>query len=369
MRFAAVLVTELAGRRIALVTTARQKGGVWRHIEDLGVELQRRKAEVLVVLDGTATALQRAARAAGLCWMPIRRALDEPRIDVWHTHLADTYDRPSAIALAARRLRGRCVITEHLPRNHASDPGLERHVPRRAGAAHAKTIFKRTELSLAGAVIACGRSSAAFIEARYRVPPGTVLAVNNGVPPAPAPAAAQLDGPLRVVAIGSVIRQKGYDVLIEAARLAREDWTVRICGEGVHRAALQAVAGDLPPGRICFAGWREDPRAEIRAAHVVCMPSRWESFPYVALEAGSLGRATVASEVDGLDEIVVPGRTGALVAPADPRALAAQLDALAREPAQTVRWGAAAYERVQSRYTLDGMVERVGRVYEKVWRP
>jgi glycosyltransferase involved in cell wall biosynthesis len=165
--------------------------------------------------------------------------------------------------------------------------------------------------------------------------------------------------------VGSLGRQKGQDVLLEAARLSGRDWRITVVGSGPHLGRLQQIASHLPAGRVRFAGWVEDPRAYVEAADVVCMPSRWESFPYAALEACSLARPVVGSRVDGLDEIVVNGETGILVAPDCPGELAAALDRLADHPDLVAKLGLAAYARVGSHFRLARMVEETIAVYAR----
>jgi glycosyltransferase involved in cell wall biosynthesis len=352
---------------VVLASTALIRGGVWRHIEDLGLGLQRAGVEVTVGLLPGATALEEAARRAGLrsesLYLTVGRSTD-----LWHVHLHDTYDRRAFLALAARRATGRSVITEHLPRSHASDDRLEPQYPRTRYAAEAKTAFKRIEFRLAGAVIAVGASSGGFLEARYALPAGAVHIVHNGVtapPPRSAPRAH--DGPLRVVSVGSLDRQKGHDVLLEAARRSARDWEVTVIGTGPQAEPLRAIAAGLAPGRVRFTGWVEDPGALLEAADIVCLPSRWESFPYAALEACSLARAVVGSRVDGLDEIIADGESGILVAPDDPGALADALDRLAGSPELVARYGQAAHARVREQFTLTGMVDGVLATYAHAW--
>jgi glycosyltransferase involved in cell wall biosynthesis len=345
--------------KIVLASTSLHRGGVWRHIEDLGLGLQQAGLDVTVGLLGDANELQQAAQRAGLPWDALHRTVRTG--DLWHIHLHDTYDRRAFLALAARRLAGPSVITEHLPRNHASDERLEPEHPRTRYAAEAKTIFKRLEFALAGTVIAVGASSARFLQERYAPPAGTVMTVHNGLDASAAPAEpgapGEADHPLRIVAVGRLDRQKGIDVLLDAARLSSHPWEVTVVGSGPQLPRLLEIASDLPSGRVSFAGWVDDPRALVEAADVLCMPSRWESFPYAALEACSLARPVVASRVDGLDEIVLDGESGILVAPDRPGELAAALDGLAADRELVGAYGRAARARVRGLFTLPRMVD------------
>ena len=94
------------------------------------------------------------------------------------------------------------------------------------------------------------------------------------------------------------------------------------------------------------------------------MPSRWEACPYVALEAMAAGRPVVASAVDGLEDIVVPGETGMLVAPGSPAELTTALERLAGDRAFRRRLGEAGRARVERMFGIDRMVAGTLAVYE-----
>ncbi|MGH1354806.1 MAG: glycosyltransferase [Thalassovita sp.] len=113
--------------------------------------------------------------------------------------------------------------------------------------------------------------------------------------PAPAPQARTFG------AIGRLHRQKGFDLLIQAFRkLPNPDLRLNIYGEGPERPALQALAdGDA---RIRFLGHAKNPVAAMHAVDAVVMPSRWEAYGLVAIEARVAGRPVLVSGVDGLDD-------------------------------------------------------------------
>jgi glycosyltransferase involved in cell wall biosynthesis len=167
------------------------------------------------------------------------------------------------------------------------------------------------------------------------------------------------------VAVGALVDQKGIDVLVAAAGLSQSPWQITIVGSGERRAELERAAARVAPGRARFAGWADEPSAYMRAAHVLCMPSRYESFGYAAVEAAAHGRATVGSRIDGLDEIVVPGRTGILVEPGDPGALAAALDGLWDDFGRIAALGHGARERAQRHFTIARTVDALLAIYER----
>jgi glycosyltransferase involved in cell wall biosynthesis len=343
--------------KVVLATDARTRGGVGRHLGDLAGGLLRRGAEVSFAAPGGSRIAELAA-ALGAEFRAFEDGVH--RADVWHLHLADTYDRGSFRALGRARLTSRrVVVTEHLPRNNASDPALTGD-PRTPGAATAKTGYKRVQLGLAHSVLAVSEASRRFLLRRYRLPAGRVVTVHNGVdldrfhPHVPASEPA---GPPLVVAVGSLIRQKGLDVLIRAAARANRPWHVVVAGAGPQLESLRSLADEAAPGRIEFRGWVDDVPGLMRSATVVCLPSRWESFAYVPLEAMALGVPLVGARVDGVDELVTHERSGLLVEPEDPAALAAAVDRIAADP-ELARRLAGHGRATASGFGLDRMVDR-----------
>jgi glycosyltransferase involved in cell wall biosynthesis len=131
-----------------------------------------------------------------------------------------------------------------------------------------------------------------------------------------------IDGPVRRFAmLGRLDVQKGFDVALAGFRAAAgtED-RLEIVGEGPERERLERMAaGDA---RIRFAGWR-DPAEALAEVDAVLMPSRWEAFGLVALEAQAAGRLVLVSNADGLADHVPHGAT--MVAPLTPEAWAAAI--------------------------------------------
>jgi glycosyltransferase involved in cell wall biosynthesis len=345
--------------RIALATTAQGKGGVWRHMTDVAAGLCARGHEVELDLARSASELREDAERRGLT---VRKAPNRTAPDVWHLHLANTYSCASLRSLvSAGRSAGLVVLTEHLPRTDASDPSLRfGHASSRPGAWAAKTAFKRFEFSLCDRVIAVSEASRRFLLTRYGAPPRKIVTVRNGVRLSNA-VPSRPEAPPRFVAVGSVIAQKGFDLLLDAAALARVPWSAEIVGDGPHLMELQARASHLARS-VRFVGWREDVSGTLRSATALVAPSRWESSSYVAMEAMQQGVAVVALRVDALPEIVEDGATGFLVDPAAPRALASALDRLAGDPQLAETMGRNGQRRVAS-FDLESMLDGLERVY------
>jgi glycosyltransferase involved in cell wall biosynthesis len=130
-----------------------------------------------------------------------------------------------------------------------------------------------------------------------------------------------------ILAAGRLNRQKGYDMLIEAfAGVAEDhpDWRLRICGDGPLKADLQRMidAHGLADA-VVLAGPARDLGAEMTAASMFVLSSRWEGLPLVLLEAMSKGMAIAAFDCEtGPRDVVDDRRNGLLADAGDVGALA-----------------------------------------------
>jgi len=347
-----------------MVTTTPAPGGVHRHIADLGEALHGRGHAVTIIAPAGAAGLARHATTTGLGLRHSSNPATLPGFDVVHLHLADTYDRPAIGMMLGWRATHPAtlrVVTEHLPHTNASDPRLDPG-PRHVGAHAAKTWLKRTQLWSTDRTIAVSTNSARFLSERYAVPSARIAVVPNGIDPQPD--GRSPDAPRTgVLTIGTLARQKGHDVLIEAVARSTRSWQLTVVGDGAARERLEAQADRTAPGRVRFLGRRDDVTELMHSSAVFCLPSRWEAAPYVVLEAMRAGLPVVASAVDGVDEIVEPEHSGLLVAPDDPAGLAAALDRLDAHPEQAHRMGLSGRVRQRTRFTAHGMAESTEAVY------
>jgi glycosyltransferase involved in cell wall biosynthesis len=151
--------------------------------------------------------------------------------------------------------------------------------------------------------------------------------------------------------VGVLERYKAVDVLAEAWRLAAPrvpDTSLHIVGRGTLRDVVARLAAELPEQ----THWTEalptrDVARALDEATVLVLPSRSEGLGRVVVEAFCRGRGVVASRVGGLPDIVEDGRTGLLVPPGDPAALADVLVQVLSARALSERLGAAARVAVE----------------------
>ncbi len=167
--------------------------------------------------------------------------------------------------------------------------------------------------------------------------------------------------------VGALVdRHKGQRVLIEAAhRLAQAipNLTVVLLGDGPDEAALREAARGCDG--IEFEGFVADVASYLAAFDAFAFPSRYEALGSTLLDALAAGLPSVASDVDGIPEVIRHDREGLLVPPGDADALAQAILALYRDPPARRRYAAAARARGEQ-YNAARMAERYLALYQSI---
>jgi glycogen(starch) synthase len=360
-------------------------GGMQDHTAGLTRRLARRGVTQIVLTTRPPTAPRRQplgpnARVIRV-GLPVRRARQlwalpaavlAPRLarraDLVHAHLGEDLAVLPLAFLAARRRRLPVVVTVHASPAHtirardlrtalvvALGGPIERWAQRRAAA----TIVLTERMAARVAPVA-GRE-------RVRV-------MRRGVDrdaftdPGPDPCP-KLRGRPRVVFLGRLTRSKGVDTLAAAAaRLRTPGVQVVLVGDGPARAQVEAASRRLGvDGRVHITGFVPHHRtpAVLASADLIVLPSVYEELGTVLVEALQVGLPAVATDVGGIPEVVEHGRTGLLVKPGDPAALAAAIDAVVGDPEVARRMGAAARERAPE-YDWERVADEVRALYDQV---
>lgn len=232
----------------------------------------------------------------------------------------------------------------------------------------------RLVTSLVDRYIAVSADVAAQLERRFAVPPSKVTVVPNAVDIDEIDAGLQarpFDWPVppgrrSALVLARLESEKGIDVAIQAVTQIR-DLHLVIAGTGSSRAALEATATTLGVAdRVHFLGHRADPAALLGCADAFVLPSLVEGFPLSVLEAMAAGVPVVATDIAGTREAVEHGRTGLLVPPRDPTALADAVEQTLAKPRDTARRAARAREHVRRDLSSAAVAARVSAVYESV---
>lgn len=157
-----------------------------------------------------------------------------------------------------------------------------------------------------------------------------------------------------VLAAGRLSPEKGFDVLVEAARVVSNAHPTAgfvVFGEGAERAALESRAKALG-GRFVFAGFTAELDRLLPHADAVVLPSRTEGLPNVALEAAAAGVPVVATAVGGTPEVVADGETGFLVPNEDAAAMAGRIGRLLTDHDLRRQMGDAGRRRMRAEFSF-----------------
>jgi len=156
------------------------------------------------------------------------------------------------------------------------------------------------------------------------------------------------EGPARIISVGRLRDAKNYPVALNAVGLLSEDTCeYRIIGGGDLLRDLEVIASTMKTP-IHFEGHVSDVGHFLQVADIFLMPSLWEGFGLAAVEGMNAGLPVVASDIEGLREVVGTDETSALLAPpSDPQAIATALEALINDPKKRQKMGKAAFERAK----------------------
>jgi glycogen(starch) synthase len=280
-------------------------------------------------------------------------------LDLWSPDVVHAHDWMVAHAAAAlRRASGAALVATI----HATEAGRNRGwiTTELSTAIHA---FEWWLANTADGVVACSRHMADEVETLFGVTPTRVIP--NGIDPADWRAspdatarvrAENSDATALLAYTGRVEWEKGVQTLLEALpRVQRVHPGVRVlvAGRGSYLGTLQAQAAGMGLGDSAqFLGWvsEERLRAVVSAADVAIVPSFYEPFGLVALEAAALGAPVIVARTGGLAEFAADGLLAATFRPGDAYSLAEAITRDLAEPQAAAERARRAQEAVEERY-------------------
>jgi len=289
------------------------------------------------------------------------KVLREKQADLVHLHGygATTFGR-----LCAWRLGIPAILHEHA--NHGDTPWFQKVAD--------KVLAPHTDLA-----IAVSESTGEFTTRARLMPANRTKVVYLGAPldefarPRSADEVAAARHALGIApgttAIGTITRlmpSKGNQYLIEAApEVLAKHPNVRffIVGEGELQGQLEAQASALGLGeRLVFAGFTRDVGAALSALDLVVFPSLWEGTPLTVFEALAMGKPIVATDADGLLDVLTDRHDALIVPRANASALAGAMCEVLEHPELAASLGAEA-RRTGARYDIAAFVRKMERLY------
>jgi glycosyltransferase involved in cell wall biosynthesis len=293
----------------------------------------------------------------------LMRLLRREGVDVLHAH-----NQAAAFygGLAGLLLRRPMVITRH-----GASFGRDR----------SHLWLGRLGARLARRVVCVGEEARQVARQVDRVPESHLRLIYNGAdtalyrpdPEARASARAELGlAPTEpaFISVGRLSPEKDYLTLLQAlALLGRQGPVPRLLmvGDGPERPALERTAGEMGLGKaVLWLGERQDVPRLLAACDVFALSSLSEGVSIAVLEAMAAGLPAAVTRVGGNPELVEQGRSGLLVPPADPAALASALGRLLGDPAGARAMGQAARARTEERFSLATTARAYAELYREV---
>jgi glycosyltransferase involved in cell wall biosynthesis len=253
---------------------------------------------------------------------------------------------------------------------------------------HANDIFCDTDFPVSNSDLVRGAKfvvtetdyARRWMEEKYPRAPGKVFRVFNGIAMEGFPPRAPADGVPRILSVGRYVEKKGFADLIEACRILRDRGLVFACdivGGGPLEAELHAQIESAQLGAVVHLAGpcaQTEVRRQLAAAHLfvlACVPEAGggsDNLPTVIMEAMACGVPVVSTRLAGVPEMIESGVDGLLVAPRDPASLAAAMQKLLADPAESARLGAQAKAAARGKFAIEKttaalkhlLVERAG---------
>lgn len=171
-------------------------------------------------------------------------------------------------------------------------------------------------------------------------------------------------GCVYIIFVGSLVKRKGVVYLIKAFMdIKNENLKLLIIGEGEMKLELQRISCDH---RIAFLGYRENALEYIKAADMLVLPSFYEGFPNVLLEAMAVGTPVIATNVSGIPELIQDGVGGALIPPGNAYAIKKAIECFATDIQLAGRLSEYSLEKVKS-YDIEAMRQAYENLYTELF--
>ena len=391
-------------QKILFIITKSVCGGAGKYVYDLATRLPKERFSVSVAAGGTGELFERLRSAGIKTWriahfrrdvvmlsdiaagLETLRLFLRERPDIIHVNSAKAGGVVGVAALISRAVAGAPrlrVFTAHGWTFHEQRPRLHLALIR---------FFSKITAYCYQRIICVSAYDCRSAIAHRIAPAHKLITIHNGIDPVtcyflPKSEARQKlagridvalkDSDLVVGAIGELHPNKNHALLIDATRKLIPRFPqlkVVIIGEGEEEKWLRKKIADLRLSRHVFlAGTLSDAAKYIRAFTIFSLPSRKEGLPYVLLEAGLAGMATVVSDAGGIPEIITDNRNGVLIPlsgeKSDAERLSNALFRLLSSSELRYELGSALAKTIQQKFALQSMIERTCALYTEFIGP
>jgi len=242
-----------------------------------------------------------------------------------------------------------------------------------------KNLFRKIILTRISCVIAVSENLRQWLVKRIGVTESKVVKIINGVDTNKFKPAANrerakgkigLDPQIKLIGtVGRLDPVKNYSMFIQAlkrAGMVKEQLKTIFIGDGPERQSLERMVHEIGLNNVLFLGEQRNVIPYLQAMDVFVLPSLTEGISNTILEAMACGVPVIATKVGGNPEIVEPEKTGVLIESRDTNALAEQLRDFCNNGTKWEKFGIAARNAAEDKFSLARMIEEYEGVYDRM---
>lgn len=223
------------------------------------------------------------------------------------------------------------------------------------------SLIERLGFQLNDKIFGCGEMVTNLL--KTLLPQKNVACISNGLSPNifygqqhASDSISKKKGDIVILSTGRLVLQKGYTYLIQAMEYVTRQYpfiNLYIAGDGEQKAFLkqQIVNADLEKN-VILLGYVENAASLLSNADIYVNASVWEGLPMSLLEAMRSSLPIIATNIEGNSGIIAHEKTGLLVDPKNPEALARAIEKLIKDPALRKELGKSAYQNFKNNYTI-----------------
>lgn len=174
-----------------------------------------------------------------------------------------------------------------------------------------------------------------------------------------------------ILFVGRLTKQKGVEILLKAIKILKNEYSrnmkIAIVGKGELKEKLNNLTVELEVNReVKFLGVRKDVKELMVSSKIFVLPSRWEGFGLVIIEAMSNMLPVIATNVGPIPEIIENRKDGILVPPENPKALARAINSLLENEELQKKLSQTAYKKVREKYSINAYSVRMLDFYKSL---
>lgn len=171
-----------------------------------------------------------------------------------------------------------------------------------------------------------------------------------------------------IFSAGRLVEQKGFEYLLDAAAILKkqsDDLIFIVAGEGRLENKLKRLVNKLNlQDSFYFWGYIENVDTYIKGCTLFVLPSLFEGMPNAVMEAMALGKPVIATNVNGVNELVEDGKTGIIIPPKDSQKLAEAIDTLIDNTKLLELYGKEGFQRVKENFTIPVMIKNLEEYFQ-----